>query len=134
MRQAAESARREQDDLLRLTTDAAPILLCYVDSAGRYRFANRAFREWYRLPAEGVIEATLAQTLGPEDYAPGRAAGEGGPGRAVAGIRDRPGQPARRGAAAVGPFAPDVTPALDVRGFVIVITDVTESRRARRRG
>ena len=46
-RKRAETALRQSEEQLRLTTDALPVLIAYVDNQQRYRFINRAYEDWY---------------------------------------------------------------------------------------
>ena len=50
-RQASEASTRQ----LQLITDALPVLISYIDHEQTYRFANRAYEDWFHIsPAEMV--------------------------------------------------------------------------------
>ena len=66
-RNLAEAARRESEIRLRLTTDALPVLISYVDAQQRYRFTNAAYFEWFGFsPPEG---AAIGDVVDAQTYA-----------------------------------------------------------------
>lgn len=62
----ALSAREQQ---LQLLADTIPALICYVDETEKYRFANRAFSEWFGHRAEDIVGHPVCQLVGPTNYA-----------------------------------------------------------------
>ena len=114
---------------LRFVTDAAPVMMYYVDADGRYRFANRPFAERYGFTPEAIVGREVAEVVGPARYATIephlRAALAGRPVTFETSGRDADGTERQLQAA----YVPDVAGAT-VRGFVAVITDVTERKRA----
>ncbi|MHC2106454.1 PAS domain-containing protein [Methylobacterium sp. CM6246] len=61
----AEAGERE----LRLITDALPVLISFIGDDHVYRFANRAYDDWFSIPAEAVVGRDVRDLLGPEAYA-----------------------------------------------------------------
>ncbi len=49
---------------LRLVIDAIPGLVCYIDSALRYRLANKAYAEWFGLQASELDGRTIQEVVG----------------------------------------------------------------------
>ncbi|HEY9652090.1 MAG TPA: PAS domain S-box protein, partial [Coleofasciculaceae cyanobacterium] len=67
-RQQAEEAARQREDELRLITNAVPVLISYVDSQQCYRFNNKAYEDWFGLPATQVYGKSLQEVLGESAY------------------------------------------------------------------
>ncbi|MFY9290018.1 MAG: PAS domain-containing protein [Methylorubrum rhodinum] len=61
----AEAGERE----LRLITDALPVLIAFIGDDLVYRFANKAYEDWFFLPAEQVIGRNVRDLLSPADFA-----------------------------------------------------------------
>jgi len=61
----AEAGERE----LRLITDALPVLISFVGADHIYRFANRAYDDWFFTPHADVVGRDVRALLGPEGYA-----------------------------------------------------------------
>lgn len=58
----AELADSEAE--LRRITDAAPLLIAYVDREKRYRFLNRAYEQWFGQPREALQGRLVEDVLG----------------------------------------------------------------------
>ena len=54
-RRAAEAALRRSEEQLRLVTDALPALVIYIDTDYRCRWINRLCEEWFGVPAADMI-------------------------------------------------------------------------------
>lgn len=52
-----------------LLDEAMPVMLAYIDCQQRYRYHNRAFREWLGLEAADVNGHTMREVLGEKVYA-----------------------------------------------------------------
>ena len=73
-----EQANREIDQIagalrlsegrMRLILDAIPAMIAHVDAGRRYRFANRAYAEWFGLTKEGIVGRSVEEAFGPELY------------------------------------------------------------------
>jgi PAS domain S-box-containing protein len=115
---------------LRLITDAAPLLISYVDAGYRYRYANQAYADWFSLPLDRVVGREIREVIGEAAFAHIKPYLD----RALQGERVtyETAMPYARG----GPryvhthVAPDIGPDGQTRGFVGVITDITGRRRA----
>src|SRR6185503_4052050 len=53
-RREYEQALRESEQRLRIIADNLPALVSYIDLEQRYRFHNRAYEEWLRIPKAGI--------------------------------------------------------------------------------
>ncbi len=53
---------------IRLITDALPVLIAFVDRSYTYKFANRAYEDWFYLKPEEVIGRTILDLTGPEQF------------------------------------------------------------------
>lgn len=127
-RQAAEKAARETAARLQLVTDTTPALISYIGKDGTYQFVNAAYEAWWGLPREQLIgrrpseflsEEVLAET---RPYAKRTLAGE-----MVTFQIDLPLADGTTPHVEVR-YAPDFGPDGEVRGFVVLINDVTERR------
>ncbi len=66
--QRAAEALRDSQAELRLITDALPELISFIDRSGVYRFANRAYEDWYgQKPAE-IVGRDVRAVLGDAAY------------------------------------------------------------------
>ena len=114
---------------LRLVTDAAPVLISYVDAARRYRFANRPYAERYGRTPDDIVGRRVAEVAGGE-----RAAGFER--HLIAALAGAPAVFEFTGEGAEGPrhmlatYVPDPGPRGTVRGVVAVLTDITDRKRA----
>jgi PAS domain S-box-containing protein len=115
---------------LRLVTDAAPLLISYVDAGLHYRVANRAYADWFGRPQADVVGRHVREVIGEEAFRtvePYLRTALGGA---------RVSYETRMPYATGGPryvhtdIVPDVAPDGRVRGFVGVIADISDRRRA----
>ena len=113
---------------LRLIIDSVPGLVAYVDSDERLRRVNRTFEEWFQRPLKNILGLTIREISG-ENYvhlAPRVA-------QALAGqevqfeARNRYPDAARD---VLITYVPDIEESGKVCGFVALIIDVTERRKA----
>ncbi|MEA1834314.1 PAS domain-containing protein [Methylobacterium durans] len=65
METRAEAGERE----LRLITDALPVLISFIGADHVYRFANKAYEDWFSVPAEEIVGRDVRDILGAEGYA-----------------------------------------------------------------
>ena len=63
-RRVAEDAARLAESRLREVTDAVPALISYIDRDARYQFNNRAYEEWFGVPAADVQGRHVSEVLG----------------------------------------------------------------------
>lgn len=64
-----EEALRASEHRIRLVTDAMPALISYIDRDLNYNFTNRAFEEWFKQSRDEIDQKSMAQLLGPEEFA-----------------------------------------------------------------
>ncbi|MEM9214467.1 MAG: PAS domain S-box protein [Cyanobacteria bacterium P01_F01_bin.150] len=67
-RQQAEDALRRSEEQLRLTTDALPALICYVDIHQRYKFLNQTYADWFQRPIAELCGQSIREVIGNEAY------------------------------------------------------------------
>lgn len=65
---ATEERLREQEQTLRLITEAVPVLIAYLDATERYRFINRVGEEWHARPRDSIIGKRLEEIADPRTY------------------------------------------------------------------
>ncbi|HEU4406292.1 MAG TPA: PAS domain-containing protein [Polyangiaceae bacterium] len=131
-REATEQALARREAELRVITDAVPALVAYVDAGERYRLCNRAYLEWFGRPPEALLGRTVREVLGDAAYAAIRPhLREVLAGRPVAFETEVPyldGPPRWVEAS----YTPHLDPAGRVLGYVGMVRDVSERRRAER--
>jgi PAS domain S-box-containing protein len=109
--------------------DMLPVMTAYVDRDLVYRFMNKPLAGWFGRPRREVIGRTMAEVLGPTNFAARKPMVEA----ALAGERQffaATFEHDERGTvAAQTDYMPWINPATGkVEGVVIIITDVTEQR------
>jgi PAS domain S-box-containing protein len=110
---------------LRFVTDAAPMLISYVDEAGRYRQLNRAYETWFGRTRADTVGRKMRDVLGDEAWKTigphVEAALAGRQVRYEAWVPYRDGGPRWIHAT----YVPDLRSDGRVRGFVALVHDVT---------
>lgn len=137
-REEAGAAIQQRDQLaatvahIQVVTDTLPALVVYVDAAERYTFLNSPSLEWMGAPPDAFVGKTVREAIGEDAY---RGLKHGVRG-ALAGDAQRfeGDVPRANGLRSVTmEFIPDVAPDGSVRGFVGLLQDLTDQRRAERR-
>ncbi|MDJ0707601.1 MAG: PAS domain-containing protein, partial [Leptolyngbyaceae cyanobacterium MO_188.B28] len=67
-RKQVEVALRHSEEQLRLTTDALPVLIAYVDEHQHYRFNNQAYEDWVGKPISEIYGSPIWDVFGEELY------------------------------------------------------------------
>jgi PAS domain S-box-containing protein len=62
-RKRIAAALYQQDQYLRLITDAVPALIAYIDSDQRFRFVNSAYETWFGRPRSAIVGKRLSELL-----------------------------------------------------------------------
>ena len=65
----AERALRESEHRLRMVTDHLPALISYLDRDLRFRFANKAYQDWFGVHPEQLLGLSLREFYGGEAWA-----------------------------------------------------------------
>jgi len=68
-RRNAAEALRVSEMRLRTITDHLPALVSYIDAQERYRFSNRTYEDWLRMPRDALLGRTVRELWGEERYA-----------------------------------------------------------------
>lgn len=129
-RRQAEAALRASEAQLRLITNNLPVLIAYIDAGQRYRFNNRGYEEWFGHSSAELKGRHLEEVLGPAAYqaiAPRIERVLSGEFIRFEDIIDYKSAGRRIVEAA---YVPDKAEDGLVRGFVALIIDVTERKRA----
>lgn len=131
-RREAETARRLSEGRLRLTADAIPALIAYVDGEERYQFVNAAYFDWFGTTVDRVVGRTVRDVVGDVVYQERlpwiRQALAGNVVRfdyamphQTLGIRQTETS-----------YVPDFADDGSVRGFVVLVYDITDRKAAER--
>src|SRR5689334_3799177 len=120
---------RSQDVLLRRLADRIPAMLAYWDADQRCCYANRAYERWFGVSPESLIGKHLSELLGPLyplnlPYIERALRGE--PQEFEREIPDPAGGPPRHSLAS---YIPDAVDGI-VRGFFVIVTDISGIKRA----
>jgi diguanylate cyclase (GGDEF)-like protein/PAS domain S-box-containing protein len=118
---------RDEVALLRSVIDKSPSMLAYWDTQQRCRFANAAYQQWFGVNPQALVGTTLDALLGPVyaqnlPYIQGALRGEVQ--HFEREIPDPKGGAPRYSQA---DYLPDVIDGV-VRGFVVLVSDITERR------
>ncbi len=128
-RELSEAVERREAEL-RLIIDAIPGLVAYMSTDEKYRQVNRAYEEWFGRPPAQLVGQHLADVVGPDAYdviRPHVAS-------ALSGVSTS--FEAEVPYAAAGSrwvrasYVPDHGAGGDVTGYVSLVLDVTEAKRA----
>jgi PAS domain S-box-containing protein len=68
-RKRSEAALRASQQHLELISNAVPALISYIDHDRRYRTCNRAYTDWFGMPAENIVGKPAREVLGEEAWA-----------------------------------------------------------------
>ncbi|MGH9944379.1 MAG: PAS domain S-box protein [Pyrinomonadaceae bacterium] len=127
-RRLAEEGKRERERFLRFVTDAAPLLIAYVDRDQRYRFNNAGYERWFGLRRHEAYGKRIEEILGPEAYERVRPHVEA----ALAGepVSYERVMPYKEGGQryTLASFVPDRDESGEVAGFVAVVSDITKRK------
>ena len=121
-----EQALRESEERLRLVTDHLPALVAYVDRNERFEFVNAAFVDWFGSDSGPVIGRHVREVLGEKTYRlrePHVKAVLRGEFVRIQGRLPRPNL-GERDCEII--YVPDFAPGAEVRGFYVMVQDVTE--------
>jgi PAS domain S-box-containing protein len=125
-RQVAERELVKSEQNLLMITNALPVLIAYVDSDQRYRFANMAYRTWFGVNPEEALGRTIREVAGEQFYAAVVPYVE----RVLSGETVRYSSDIEldidRSVSVEAIYVPDVDERGIVRGFYVLVMDVTE--------
>lgn len=127
-RKKMEESLREGERWLRIITDAAPLLISFVDTEERYQYVNRKYEELFHRPRASFIGRHVKDVLGSENYHRISEHIQ----KALAGepqhfqIRTRMPDGKLRYLDAV--YAPQQDAKLGPRGFMAAVSDITERK------
>ncbi|HEX8522371.1 MAG TPA: PAS domain S-box protein [Tepidisphaeraceae bacterium] len=126
----AEIALRESEQRVRILADALPALISYVGPDHRYQFNNRAYLEWFGQDAGKIAGKHMRDVLGETIYAQRLPHVQA----ALAGQTVRFVGPTRHQHKGMIEseivYVPDVAADGTVKGFVVLVQDITERRAA----
>jgi PAS domain S-box-containing protein len=129
-----QAVARASEAQLRLITDAVPALIAYVDAAGRYHLNNRAYETWFGLSREEIHGRHMREVLGEAAWETIRPHVEAAlSGREVTYEAETPYKTGgTRWVDAT--YIPDRGEDGQVRGFVVLVNDITDRKRAEQAG
>ncbi len=125
-KEAAEDALKRSEEMLRLVMDVVPACIAYVDPDKRYSMNNRTYEKWYGIPVEDLKGRPISQLVGEAAYE--RA------GQAIEKVLSGESCSHENRVSCTDGHTRDVnvdfTPHLgdqgEVKGFVVLTTDITE--------
>ena len=119
----------EANDILRVTMDNVPALMSYIDAQGRYRRVNQAHKNWFSCTDGDVLGRPACEVVGDAAWE----AVSGYVTQVLAGERityERQVSHPQGGTRWIhATYAPDQARDGHVRGFVVHVMDITESKK-----
>lgn len=67
-RKRTQQALKQQENQLRLITNAVPVFISYVDAEQRYRFNNKKYEEWFGVPASEIYGKHIREFMDESVY------------------------------------------------------------------
>lgn len=127
----AERVEHDAADQLRLVTDAAPLLISYIDREMRYRFVNQGYADWFGKPKEQIVGRTVAEVIGQAAFQASRQRIEA----VLSGERltyetTLPYDEGKTPRYIHADMVPDIAEDGTVRGYVAVVVDETKRKQA----
>jgi PAS domain S-box-containing protein len=129
-RKRAEEALRGREQEIRVIADNVPALFSYVGADGCYRFVNKRYQEWFGIPQAEIIGKHYREIVGEATYKQIKHRVEtvlsGQP------VRYEEALPYRYGGTrwVAADLVPDVDDQRKVKGFFVLVTDITDRKRA----
>jgi PAS domain S-box-containing protein len=128
--QRAEEALRDREKQLSLITNNLPGIVSRVDRDLRYLFVNATYERWFGSPPEAILGRTVPEVIGEESFQ--RA--EPHTKRVLAGEQVTFENLFKLSSGGIlhglTTYVPDFDPNGQVKGFFILVTDITERKRA----
>jgi PAS domain S-box-containing protein len=125
-RALAERNLLQSEQRLRLITNALPVLIAYVDSDQRYQFNNDAYTAWFGISPKEAFGRTIREVIGETFYSSIIPYMQ----RALSGEHVRYAQDVvlkgGRKVSIEAIYVPDIDEKKSVRGFYVLVMDVTE--------
>lgn len=129
-RRRALEALKQSEEWIRLIADGLPVLIGYVDSDQRYRFANRQFEAWIGQPPEAILGRRVDEVLGRNMHRSIRQQMETVIQGRTASTEFRLRLPSGKWIDAASTFIPHFGERGEVLGYFILAQDVTDHRQA----
>ncbi|MEY4699862.1 MAG: hypothetical protein RL326_49 [Pseudomonadota bacterium] len=129
-RLTAESVLKTSEAQLHLLIDTAPALIGYVGPDYRYRLVNKEYESWFKVPREEILKNTMWDLIGAEGWKIiGPRIDQAMTGQTVtyeaeATYKDGVHRWIR------AKYTPDLTPEGVLRGVMILVSDITNLKRA----
>jgi PAS domain S-box-containing protein len=129
----AERVEHDAAEQLRLVTDAAPLLISYVDRDLRYRFVNQGYADWFGVPKEQIVGRPIADVIGQAAFeASKERIGAALSGEQITYEATLPYDEGRMPRYIHADMIPDRDGDGHVRGYVAVVNDITERKATER--
>ena len=127
------SRNRALAQVMEKVVDNVPVLVAYVDADQRYRFNNMAYERFFGLKPKQIYGKSMSELLGEAAYQTARPYIEQAlSGQAVSFERQLPYAGAGTRDVTVS-YLPDTSPQGEVRGFYVMVNDVSAIRASQRR-
>ncbi|MEO0406012.1 MAG: CBS domain-containing protein [Cyanobacteria bacterium P01_A01_bin.135] len=131
-RRRSEQALLRSEERLRLTTDALPALIGYVDTNQRYCFNNKTYEVWFNLPRAELQGRHIREVLGEDYYGQilpyVEAVLQGQPCQFEASLPMAGG----RVRYVIATYIPEVDPEGEVMGFFAMVNDISDRKATER--
>ena len=132
--QFAERVERDTANQLRLVVDAAPLLISYVDTELRYRFVNQAYADLFGKSREQIVGSTVVEVIGQAAFEVARHRIEAVfAGEQLTYETIYPYNEGKLSRHVHADMVPDIDETGHVRGYVVVINDITQRKSTEQR-
>jgi PAS domain S-box-containing protein len=130
-REKSREELRNQEQQLKIVTDAIPALIGYLDNHSRYLFVNQAYETWFKTSRASIIGKHISEILGDIVYEKRRhyieAALSGKTARFEGVLTTAEGE-----REVESTYVPNFTPSGEIDGFAVLVQDLTDLRRQER--
>lgn len=120
-----ERLRRQDQEHIRLITDAVPAVIAYLDRDLVYTFANETTLKWAAKPREAILGRSIKELLEPELFARIEPDLERALNGEVVELHDERRFPDGEWRSVTSTYIPDIASDGTVRGFFVMVVDVS---------
>ncbi len=129
-KEAAEKAFRQSEEMLRLIMDAVPACIAYVDPNRRYAVNNRTYEKWFGIPVEDLKGRHMMEIEGESSHSAAHEAIEKVLSGETCSLENRVTWTDGLTRDVNVIFTPHVGDHGEIKGFVVLATDITELKLA----
>ncbi|MGF1514658.1 MAG: PAS domain S-box protein [Elainellaceae cyanobacterium] len=131
-RRQFEVALQRSEERLRLTTNAIPALICYVNAEQRYSFNNQTYQDWFNVDPQELRGRHIREILGEAYYAAIKPRVEAALSGKQAKFESELTTPNGRTRCLLTIYIPEVDTQGSVKGFFALVNDISDRKATER--